>query len=253
MAKAKSFITSGFIEFQEDKIKELTDSMPWMNDREMVLARSVQEVAEFVDEAINKGICALDLETSGLNSRVRKRAKDVTTSGPNVIAGTTGDIFGDVEPVERIVGFCLSCDPKKGMYVPINHRIEPETNLSERLVVREIRRLCKNCITIYHHSKFDLQFLYNYGIEISQHDRFEDTMLLARLYDAGQKDIKLKNLSDRLLNQPMLTFKEVCKEERFDLVPPRVGYKYGASDAICTLDLFNYFMAEGIVRDQIPV
>jgi len=242
-----NIVTSGFIEFQEDKVKELTDSMPWMADREMILATSIQDVSDFIDDAIKKGLCALDLETSGLNSRMRRKTPDEDSK----IDSTS--IFKEKESWDKIVGYCLSFDSKKGMYIPVRHKIEPEANLPEKQVLKEIKRLCKNCITIYHNAKFDLQFLYNYGIIIDQHELFEDTMILARLYDAGRKDINLKNLSDRLLNQPMLSFDDVSNDKRFDLISPRVGYKYGCSDAICTFDLFNFLINSDIVQNQIPI
>lgn len=224
------------IEFQEEKIKELSSSKPWMEDRDMRLISHIKELSDFTDEAIKKGICALDLETTGLSSRVRRKTDS-----------------SDYEPVNKIVGFCLSFDSHCGIYVPINHREESHYNLPERPVLDEIRRLCKNCVTIYHHAKFDLQFLRNYGIIIDEFNRFEDTLILARLFDAGQKEIGLKGLSNRLLNQPMLNLDGVCKEGHFDLVPPRIGYRYGASDAICTLDLYNFFVSKNIIKEQMPV
>ena len=78
-------------------------------------------------------------------------------------------------------------------------KILKELNLPEKDVLKEIARLCANCITIYHNAKFDLMILKNRGIIIDDYKKIEDTQILARLYDAGQKNLKLKNLSLRFL------------------------------------------------------
>ena len=231
MANNQSFVNTGFPEFLEDSVKELTSTMEWMKTREMRLAGSVAELMFFIDEAIAAGICALDLETTGLNTRVRNG-----------------------KPIESIVGFCLSYDPKVGIYVPVGHREGAEMNLSLDKVLDEIKRLWTNCVCIFHNSKFDMNFLKNYGVYLPQFDKFEDTLILARLYDAGQKEIGLKHLSEKLLNQPMLELDDVCKNtKRLDCVSPKLAYIYGASDGICTLDLYNFFTAADIIKQQRPI
>ena len=229
---AKKIVNMGFSEFLRDNVQKLTEDMPWMKERKFKYAESLKEVKEFIDMAIDKCMCALDLETTGLNTRVKM-------------------VKGRKEPIERIVGIGLSYNPNYGLYIPINHKEDPECNLSEGNVLDEIQRLCANCIIVFHNAKFDMTFLKNYGVEIDDFKGFEDTMLLARCYDLGQKDVKLKNLSHRLLNQRMLTFEEVVKNtKRFDFVSPKIGYIYGASDPVCTLDLYHFFMNEEIVRAQ---
>lgn len=223
-----------FSEFLEDSVKELTSKMPWMNDREFRLVSSVEELRVFVDEAIEFGKCALDLETTGLNTRMK------TVGGVSVSAS-------------KLVGFCLSFNPKIGIYVPVNHIEGAEYNLPEGEVFAEIKRLCNHCITIYHNSKYDRAILRNYGLDIRDYDRFEDTLILARLYDAGSKEIGLKVLSNKLLGQPMLEFDDVSKNKRFDLTSPKINYIYGGSDAVCTLDLYNFFMSQDIIKQQMAI
>jgi DNA polymerase I-like protein with 3'-5' exonuclease and polymerase domains len=227
----KKIISMGFSEFLEDNVKEITTHMKWMQDRTMKLIKSLDELKEFVDKAIEAKICCVDIETTGLNTRTRNGA-----------------------PIDKIVGICLSYDIKIGVYVPLNHVVEPELNLPEKEVLDEIKRLCTNCVTVYHNSKFDLQFLKNYGIIVNEHNKFEDTLILARLYDAGQKVIGLKELSESMLNQPMIEFTDIAKDaKRFDFVPPSVGYLYASSDAICTLQLFHFYMGQDIIKEQMSV
>lgn len=223
----------GIMSFIEDSAKELATSMEWMRDREMRVITNMQELSDFIDVAINeKKICAVDLETTGLSSRIR-----------------------DGVPVNKIVGYCLAHNIMEGVYVPVNHQEGAEYNLPEAEVLAEIRRLCKSCRVVFHNSKFDMSFLKNYGVTIDDYKDFEDTQILARLYDAGQKTIGLKALSDRLLNQPMIEFSDVTRDvsKRFDLVSPKAGYVYAVSDAICTLQLFQFFMDQEVIKEQIGI
>ena len=138
-------------------------------------------------------------------------------------------------PKEKIVGFAIAVNPDDGMYVPINHIEEPELNLSEKDVFSEIKRLCSCCTIIVHHAKFDLQFLRNYGIDISDPSMFEDTMILARLYDASRKEINLKILGAEILQRPQIDFdKATGGNKRFDYTPPSVAFWYAAPDAMNT-------------------
>ena len=223
-------ILTELAEYTEENVKTLTSEMPWMRDRTFKCCETVEELKTFVDGALSAGRCALDLETTGLNSRLRK----------------------DGTPIEKIVGAGLCFNSKHGIYIPINHQEDPETNLPQGDVLHELNRLCSNpsCTTIYHNAKFDLAFLRNHGVTLPEYNRFEDTLILARLYDAGQKDIKLKHLSERLLGQKMIEFNEIAKNKRFDFVSPRIGYVYGCSDAVCTFDLFHYFNEQPIVQRQ---
>jgi DNA polymerase I len=221
-----TLVNTGF--YLEDDISEKVKTLTWLKGRTLRCCETIEELRNFIDLAIPAGICALDLETTGLNSRTRNG-----------------------KPIEKIVGFCLSYDSKFGLYVPINHVVNPEDNLSKELVLEEIKRLVRNTVTIYHNAKFDLAFLRNYGIILDDFTKFEDTLILAKLFDAGQKDIKLKHLSERLLSQPMLEFKEVAKEGQFAMIPARtIGYIYGGCDGICTLDLYNFFRKHDIVKNQ---
>lgn len=234
-----SLAPTGFRELEEAKIQELTQNMPWMKERQFILCRSVEQLKSYVDNALRAKITAVDLETTGLNTRTRK----VVLPG-----GGSARV-----PIEKIVGISCCFDPKVGIYIPMNHIVGAECNLRQDDVLNEVNRLCRNTVTIYHNSKFDLTFLKNYGVIVDDFEKFEDTQILARLFDAGQKDIKLKNLSERLLNQPMIKFDEIAKEGKFALVHPEEGVNYAAADAVCTLDLYNFFLSKPIVIQQQPV
>ena len=230
-------IDPGFQEFLEENVKELTAGMEWLKSRTLKLAENIEEVKIFIDKAILSGRCALDLETTKLNSRTK------LVSDP-----MTGQIKKG--PIEHIIGISLCYDPMFGLYIPIRHREDPELNLPEIQVYDEIRRLCTSCVIICHHAKFDLSHLANVGIYVDDFTKIEDTLIQARLYDAGSKDNKLKHLSEKILGQPMIEFTEMCKDKVFDLVSPKVGYIYAGSDSVCTLDLDHFFMSQQILKDQ---
>lgn len=221
-------VSMGLQELQSIAVKELASTMPWLQGRELLCCETIDQLKDYIDKAISANLCTLDLETTGLSTRLKNGV-----------------------PVNKIVGFCLSYNVNSGMYVPINHKVDPELNLDQNAVFEQIQRLIANCVTIYHHAKFDLQFLKNYGFIIPPPEMMHDTLILARLYDAGEKNIKLKYLSAKLLNQEMIEFAEVAgKSKRFDLISPREGYIYGASDGICTLQLFLFFMEQDTIKMQ---
>ena len=66
-----------FNEFLEDNVKELAQTKTWMKDRNMRLCESIKDLMEFVDKAIEKQLCCLDLETTGLSTRNDKDRKSV--------------------------------------------------------------------------------------------------------------------------------------------------------------------------------
>ena len=83
-----AIVNIGFSEFLEDNIKEITDKYDWMKTRTFKLCKTVEELKEFIDEAIKTNHCALDLETNGLSTRTKK-------------------IDNKTVSVTTIVGFCL--------------------------------------------------------------------------------------------------------------------------------------------------
>jgi DNA polymerase I-like protein with 3'-5' exonuclease and polymerase domains len=226
---SKEAVTIGFAEYLAENVQTVISELPWMKNKHMTLCKSLGELREFIELSIQKGICALDLETTGLNTRLDK--------------------YG--HPYIKIVGVSLAYDVINALYVPINHREGVEFNLPESEVMNEIRRLCANCVIIAHNAKYDFQVLKNEGIIIDDFERFEDTLILAKLYDAGQKEIGLKHLSDKFLKQPMIEFTQITGgTKQFTLVSPDICYIYAASDAICTFGLYEFFRIQQTVIDQ---
>jgi len=200
-------------------------SHAWMNDKEFILISNIEQLKSLVDEAIGAKLCALDLETTGLNNKVYD----------GVCRG-------------KIVGFAISVDGIKGYYAPINHA---SGNLPETEVIAEIKRLCENCVIIFHHCKFDAEFLWTVGINIDKSSMFEDTQILTYLDndDTAKMGKSLKDCSVRYLGIEMIHFEDLFPkvkgksskdiEKNMQKLHPEEVVKYAASDAIVTRMLFD--------------
>lgn len=202
----------------------------WMTGGEYTLARATNATLPgIIDACIASGRYALDLETTGLDSRVF-----------------------DGETVSKIVGCCLSPDGKRGYYIPLRHRTGTEHNVSWSLWKREMLRLVASpSIAVFHNGKFDQEFLQNCGGEpIGEWDepkKWDDTLILAYLRDTRAKSKGLKYLSKTELGMEMIELEELFPEDKrkggldFSELDPSwepVTW-YGASDAICTWNLYQ--------------
>jgi len=215
------------------------EPLPWMEDKKFTLVTTMSQLVEIIDKAIEAGHCAVDLETTGLDNRIDP----------------------DGKTVDKIVGYCLCYDGEEGIYVPVRHKDEDgrrlESNLDPKEVIKEIERLVENCITIYHNSAFDHEFLFGEGVDIDDFRKFEDTLILDYLRDSSDKRHGLKTLSKRFLGMEMISLKslfpEGTKDRNFSTLDPNHtqndGKKptllYAGSDAICTYLLFQFYKTHG--------
>lgn len=221
--------------FLEDTNTLKVEPKSWMQGGDYTLARATNETLPgIIDDCIASGRYALDLETTGLNSCVY-----------------------DGETVSKIVGCCLSPDGKRGYYIPLRHRTGIEHNVSWSLWKREMLRLVASpSIAVFHNGKFDQEFLQNCGGEpIGEWDepkKWDDTLILAYLRDTRSKSKGLKHLSKTELGMEMIELDELFPEDKrkngldFSELDPSwepVTW-YGASDAICTWNLYQRLAPE---------
>lgn len=219
--------------FLEDTNTLKVEPKPWMTGGDYTLARATNEtLTGIIDDCIAGGRYALDLETTGLNSCVY-----------------------DGETISKIVGCCLSPDGKRGYYIPLRHKTGD--NVSWSLWKREMLRLVKSpAVAIFHNGKFDQEFLQNCGGEpIGEWDdpkKWDDTLILAYLRDTRSKSKGLKHLSKTELGMEMIELDELFPEDKkkqgldFSELDPSwepVTW-YGASDAICTWNLYRKLAPE---------
>ena len=219
---------------------------PWMTTGEYTLCRVTNDtLTSVIDECIASGRYALDLETTGLDVRV--------------FDGTTRS---------KIVGCCLSPDGKRGYYIPLRHKTGIEHNVSWTRWVQEMLRLVQSpAIAVFHNGKFDQEFLqFCEGGPIGEWDdpdRWDDTLILAYLRDTRSKQKGLKFLANKELGMEMIELDELFpKKEKgqdgyldfSELDPSRDPVIwYGASDAICTWNLYPK-LAPSVLRpdDGVP-
>lgn len=171
-----------FLKLSKESKHPIVPRREWMDDvvLELVTAETLTGV---VDRCIESGLYSLDLEATGLDTRV--------------FDGRTND---------KIVGACLSPDGVHGYYAPVRHRGDgAKANIPVSLFESELRRLANSKATaIFHNGKFDQELLQFCGGEpIGEWDspsKWEDSLILAFLYNTRLDRIGLKYLADMFLN-----------------------------------------------------
>lgn len=239
---------SDFGEFQEIQDREVNrlsepvlptvgpsaEGYEWIANKRFVLVEALDDLRELVDLCIEKGLASLDLETTGLNNQ--SDPKDPTRT------------------VDKIVGYCISPDGETGYYVPVLHRDQdgnPLHNINAHLseVETEIRRLCEGCTLIFHHARFDHEFLRGIGFDYEKGDTFEDTLILDYLRDSNDKQHGLKPCVKREFEVKMLEMTDLFPRKRgakkidiqFQLLDPKweATLVYAGGDAIWTYNLYQ--------------
>jgi len=236
-----SLFDAGFL----DKPKIEVALHPWMKKVRMELVTTGARLREVIDECLSKPYYALDLETTGLDTRVFPRETPEGTQYK-----TNCDI----------VGLCLSPNTKTGYYIPVRHcpNDEPsEHNVPFHEFDAEVRRLMEGMkrkgkdrsVPLVFNCKFEGELMtYNGGLPYGTWDNpdsWEDVLILAYLDDSTRRAKTLKVMSDALLGKKQIELKELfppkTKDLNFaELDPTDPGIlEYAAADAICTLQLYE--------------
>jgi len=144
---------------------------------------------------------------------------------------------------DEMVGISFAADTTTAFYIPLAHN--DCTQIPKARVLELLRPVLEsdNSTIIMHHAKFDQLVLYNSGIAISP--IAFDTLLAANLVRREWQKINLKELSLRLLNEPMIKFKDILgKLKTFAEVPIQQAARYGAHDSLQTLKIKPILEAE---------
>jgi len=239
---------------------------PWMKYHKMELVQDIGRVKEVINGAIEFGTCSLDLESTGLDTRI------------------DFDSGGKPHTKSKVVGYCVGYDGN-GYYIPVRHNFDPimgeeNPNVSPALVDPEITRLCyaaqpvlteegkandplaSNDIAepgkvklLFWHAKFDQEMLYPVtGIDFWHPESYEDGMLMFYCvysddmsYELKQKAKQFLRIKDpetgeeypyEMIKYDKLFPKGTPKENRRIHTryprPDNEVTRYGCSDAICT-------------------
>ena len=146
-----------------------------------------------------------------------------------------------IRPIsDPIVGISFATEPGKAWYVPFGHQVQEE-QLSKDEVFAALKPLLEDPMykKIFHHASFDVAVLRHAGLLVR--GVVFDTMLAVRLINVPGQRAGLKDLSERFLDESMLTYEEVVQQngyKNFSYVPLDLATAYAAADAHQTLLLY---------------
>lgn len=134
------------------------------------------------------------------------------------------------------ISFCVQ--EGTAYYLPFGHKIVPQ--LSQDYVVKMLQPVFtdEQITKIFHNAKFDLESLQSIGIETKGH--IYDTLIAANLITKDWQRNGLKYLSEHYFGEPMLSYQEVVKDNKyknFSYVPLELATQYAAADAHQTFRL----------------
>lgn len=174
---------------------------------EFILVNSIEKLLEIANEISKIGSFAFDTETVGLE----------TLNNP-------------------MVGISLAWEKGKAYYIPCGHTQGEQ--LSREQVLQILKPLFEspNIAKYAHNAMFDNLVLLQHGCLV-QGITF-DTMLAASLLLKDWQGIGLKDLSAKLLQTRMMSFKDIIQQtgaKNFSEVPLELATRYAAADAHQTL------------------
>lgn len=180
--------------------------------------QTMDGLEKWIDRAIHKGVCAVDLETDSLES--------VTAS---------------------VVGVCLATGPNEACYIPLGHgsgdmfgETPDQIPLDDALAALKPLLEDDAVLKIGQNLKYDMGVLAQHDMKITPMD---DTLVMSFNLDAGLHGHGMDELSKLHLGHTCISFKEVCgtgkKAISFAEVPLDKATEYGAEDADVTLRLWE--------------
>ena len=200
--------------------------------KEYTLIQTPDVLQKWVDDAIKKGVVAVDTETDSLS---QTRA--------------------------RIVGFSLCCEEGKACYVPLRHKgkakqgelfggaedsVEEikQLSVSEALDILKPLLTDKSVLKVGHNVKYDWHVFANeYGDELDI-TPIEDTMVLSYDLDGAAHGHGMDELAELFLDYQTIRYEDVCGKGKlkisFDRVELQPACDYAAEDADITLRLYHY-------------
>jgi DNA polymerase-1 len=164
-----------------------------------------------------------------------------TTSGFAVDTETDG-----FDPMQAtLVGISISYVKGQAFYIPLAH--QDQQQLDKDFVLSHLAPIFKNKkITKYmHNAKYDLIILSQAGFIVE--GPIFDTLIAASLLVKEWEKKGLKDLSQNILGEQMISFKEIVDRyqvDSFEKVPLDGATLYAAADAHQTLQLFEIFQKD---------
>lgn len=189
---------------------------------ELVTTREALD--QWVAEAYETGLLAIDTETTSLNAHLAE-----------------------------LVGISLSPAEGRACYIPIAHRGEaagelsldgggevPNLPLAEAVDALKDILLDDSVLKIGQNIKYDMEVLARHGLRLAPID---DTMVLSYVLDGGQHGHGMDELAELFLGHQTIKYSEVAGKGKdaitFDRVPLDKALNYAAEDADVTLRLWK--------------
>ena len=207
-----SQVISRYGETFEQKVKNLKKTSIFDLKKYQTILK-INQLEEWIKKIEEKGIVAVDTETSSLNPHEA-----------------------------NLVGISLCSGPGTACYIPLEHITEKV--LEKKIVLKKLKNILqdKSIKKIGQNIKFDFIILLRNEIKL---DPIEDTMLMSYALDAGKHRHNMDNLSETHLNHKPISFKEVAgtgkKQISFNKVPIKLATQYAAEDADVTFRLYTFF------------
>ena len=177
---------------------------------EFITIVSTDQLEHLCSSIKQKKLCAIDTETNGFHPLIA-----------NMCVG---------------ISFCVQ--EGTAYYLPFGHKNTQQ--LSQDYIVSMLKPLLADdsIKKIFHSAKFDREALHGIGLEVN--GIIFDTLIAASLLAKEWQRIGLKYLSEYYFNEPMLTYQEVVKDNKFknfSYVPLDLATHYAAADAHQTFRL----------------
>lgn len=187
-------------------------------DSELGIITNYKELEAYINQINKNGIYAIDTETDGLNCYEN-----------------------------NIIGFSLYTPKQKAVYIPINHRdMLYLYRLKEQIEIKEIKelldRITAKCIMF--NARFDVKFIeFCIGTKLKV---FWDCYIFQKIFYNGKfiekGDNSLKAIYGRfkgIEGENFLSYSDYFEGISFELLSPKLVYKYAAMDAKMTYELYE--------------
>lgn len=212
----------------EERLQEIREAVyKILGNRvnDTMLINTKQQLHDYIDKAIEKGIISVDTETN--------KSLDPLTC--------------------KLMGLCLYTYGQKQAYAPVSHinnntGLLLENQLTCEEIQEELRRLLDNNVKIvYHNASFDNRVIYcTCNIELSI---YWDTQIGCRVLDENDStggDSKLKVQYQKHVDKDadIYDIEELFGSVEYEQVPPELFALYAATDSYKTLRLYDYQLEE---------
>jgi DNA polymerase-1 len=209
---------------------------PPISQNQYVMINDEATLKEWVAQAYDKGLLAIDSETTNLTPRAAE-----------------------------CVGISLCITPGQAAYIPLAHKqvrdlLDINNNhveqLSKDIVIKHLKPLLedKSVLKIAHNAKYDWQIFKSLGIEMTPCD---DTMLMSYVLDGTSHGNGMDELASLFLGHQTIAYTDVAgkgaKQVTFDYVDIAKATDYAAEDADITLRLYHILKPRLVAEKMMAV